>query len=137
MKINERIKNRRKELGLSAEEVAEKIGVSPATIYRYESADIMNMGIDKLIPLAEVLHTTPGYLMMGDVMPSQNQGADLTVTITEEERPLYELFRQCTKDEQEKIVQYAKGLIEYRKLKQFLDGAEQEAQTPTDKASIS
>ena len=48
MDIGERIKKRRKELGLSAEQIAEKLGVSPATIYRYESNDIMNMRIDKL-----------------------------------------------------------------------------------------
>lgn len=36
MEIYDRIKLRRKALGLSAEFVAEKLGVSPATIYRYE-----------------------------------------------------------------------------------------------------
>ncbi|MBN7773174.1 helix-turn-helix domain-containing protein [Clostridium aminobutyricum] len=137
MQISERIKNRRKELGLSAEAVAERIGVSPATIYRYESADIMNMGIDKLIPLAEALHTTPIYLMLGEEVPLQQREPSGTVEISETEKQLNELFHGCTTDEQEKIIQYAKGLIEYRKLKEFLDGAEQEAQTPTDKASIS
>ena len=33
MEIHDRIKARRKELGLSAETVAEKLGVSPATMY--------------------------------------------------------------------------------------------------------
>ena len=42
MDIGERIKKRRKELGLSAEQIAEKLGVSPATIYRYESNDIID-----------------------------------------------------------------------------------------------
>ena len=63
MDIGKRIKDRRKELGLSAEIVAEKIGVSPATIYRYESAEIMNMGIDKIELIAHALYTTPAYLM--------------------------------------------------------------------------
>ena len=63
MEIGERIKLRRKELGISAEQVAEMLGVSPATIYRYESSDIANMRIDKLEPIAKVLHTTPAYLM--------------------------------------------------------------------------
>lgn len=35
MEIYERIKTRRKEIGMSAEEVAEKLGVSPATIIFY------------------------------------------------------------------------------------------------------
>lgn len=63
MTIHERIKARRKECGLSAEDVAEKLGVSRATVYRYESAEIANMGIDKIEPLANALHTTPEYLM--------------------------------------------------------------------------
>lgn len=63
MEISERIKKRRKELGLSAEAVADIIGISPATVYRYESSDIMNMGIDKIEPIAKALKTTPGYLM--------------------------------------------------------------------------
>lgn len=61
--IGKRIKSRRKELGLSAEEIALKMEVSPATIYRYESASIANMGIDKLYNLASLLETTPEYLM--------------------------------------------------------------------------
>ena len=63
MTIGERIKHRRKTLGLSAEEVAEKMGVSAATVYRYESSDILNMGIDKLELIAKALKTTPAALM--------------------------------------------------------------------------
>ena len=63
MNIGERIKQRRKEIGLSAEQVAEKLGVAPATVYRYESNDIANMRIDKLEPIAKALNTTPAYLM--------------------------------------------------------------------------
>ena len=63
MTIHERIKARRKECGLSADEVAAELGVSRATVYRYESAEIANMGIDKIEPLARVLHTSPAYLM--------------------------------------------------------------------------
>lgn len=63
MTIHERIKIRRKECGLSADEVAAELGVSRATVYRYESAEIENMGIDKIEPLARVLRTTPEYLM--------------------------------------------------------------------------
>ena len=63
MSVSERIKARRLEEGLSVDEVADKLGVSRATIYRYESAEIANMGIDKLEPLAKALNTTPAYLM--------------------------------------------------------------------------
>lgn len=63
MEIYERIKQRRKEIGLSAETVAEKLGVSPATIYRYEKNDIKKFPTDILEPLSKVLRTTPAYLL--------------------------------------------------------------------------
>ena len=40
MTTGERIKCRRKELSMSAEQLAEKVSLSPATIYRYEKGDI-------------------------------------------------------------------------------------------------
>lgn len=63
MTIGERIKLRRLEIGLSVDQVAEKIGKNRATIYRYESNDIEKFPLDILYPLAEVLRTTPAYLM--------------------------------------------------------------------------
>lgn len=39
MTVYERIRQRRKELGLSAEDLARALGVSRATVYRYESAE--------------------------------------------------------------------------------------------------
>lgn len=64
--IGKRIKDRRKALGMSAEDVAAKMNVSPATIYRYESSDILNMGLDKLKPIADALKTSPAYLLDWD-----------------------------------------------------------------------
>jgi len=63
MSVGSRIKKRRKMLGMSAEDIAQIIGVSAATVYRYESGDIENMRTDKLVPIANALHTTPAYLM--------------------------------------------------------------------------
>ena len=63
MEVNDRIKFRRKQLGLSAEQVAARMDVSPSTVYRYESKDIKNMSIDKLEPIADALETTPQWLM--------------------------------------------------------------------------
>ena len=74
MDIGKRIKARRKELGLSAEQVAELMGVSPATVYRYESNYITNMRVDKLTPIAKALNTTEAYLLgwTNDINQNQN-----------------------------------------------------------------
>ncbi len=63
MTIGERIKARRIELGLSAEEVAKKIGKDRSTVYRYESNDIVKLPTTVLEPLAKALNTTPAALM--------------------------------------------------------------------------
>ena len=63
MTIGDRIKYRRKQLGLTAEAIAARLGISPATVYRYENSDILNMRSDRLAPIAETLQTTPAYLM--------------------------------------------------------------------------
>lgn len=63
MKIGEKIKYRRNELGMSADDLAEKMGVNRATIFRYENGDINNMYLDKLEPLAKALGVTPGYFL--------------------------------------------------------------------------
>lgn len=63
MTTGERMKERRKALGISAEYIAEKLQVSPATIYRYEKGDIEKMPGNVLEPISEILFTTPAYLM--------------------------------------------------------------------------
>lgn len=63
MTIGERIKFRRRELGLSVDEVANALKKNRATIYRYESNDIEKLPITVLEPLARVLQTTPAKLM--------------------------------------------------------------------------
>lgn len=63
MSTGERMKSVRKARGLSAEAVAKKLGVSPATVYRYEKGDIEKVPGDLLEPLSSILGTTPAYLM--------------------------------------------------------------------------
>lgn len=63
MNVGERIKNRRKELGMSADKLAELINKNRATIYRYEKNEIENMPYDVIEPLAKVLNVSPAYLM--------------------------------------------------------------------------
>ncbi len=63
MDIGLKIKNKRKELNLTMLEVAQKTGVSEATVSRWESGDIANMRRDKIVALAAALQVTPAYLM--------------------------------------------------------------------------
>lgn len=57
------IKNRRLELNMTVRELADKIGVSGATISKWEKANIKHLREDRLIPLANALNVHPLALM--------------------------------------------------------------------------
>lgn len=57
------IKERRKQLKISAEELASKIGVSNSTVYRYENGDIEKVSIENIEQIAKALNTNPAYIM--------------------------------------------------------------------------
>lgn len=63
MDIGKRIRDRRIELNLSVDELAIRLNKNRTTVYRYEKGDIENLPLDTLKPLAEILETTPAYLM--------------------------------------------------------------------------
>jgi repressor LexA len=70
MTTGDLIKARRKEIAMSAERLAEKVGVSPATIYRYEKGDIEKVPVDVIKDIAKALNTTPAYLMGWETSPA-------------------------------------------------------------------
>ena len=61
--IHERIKHRREELGISATEAARMIGVSRATLYRYEKADISKIPSEMLDKISEIYNISLNELM--------------------------------------------------------------------------
>lgn len=63
MTTGARMKAQRKLLGIPIENIATALGVSVATVYRYENGEIEKVPGSILEPLAKVLQTTPAYLM--------------------------------------------------------------------------
>lgn len=72
MNIGQRIKARRKALKISADEMGAKLGKDRSTIYRYEKGDIENLPLDILEPIADILQTTPQYLMGWEEVQQKN-----------------------------------------------------------------
>lgn len=108
MTTGERMKFRRKELGLSADEVAAALNVSRATIFRYEKGDIEKLPGSALEPLAKALHTTPAYLMGWEESPS------ITPPTPPPSLPLQRLTQamdQLNDEGQTKLVDYADDLV--------------------------
>lgn len=66
MNIGEVIRNRRKSIGLTQLDVAKAVGVTAATVSRWETGDINNMSRAKIAALASVLQTSPLVLLEMD-----------------------------------------------------------------------
>lgn len=102
MTIYERIKQRRKELELSADDVAAALGVSRATVYRYESSDIEKLPTTVLEPLSKILSCSPGYLM----------GWEDEDNLSKNEETFISLFRKLNDDGQSKLLERARELFD-------------------------
>jgi len=63
MTIGQRIKDRRERLGLGQTELADRVGISKQTLYKYENGIITNIPSDKIEAISKVLNSSPGYLM--------------------------------------------------------------------------
>ena len=63
MVLGELIKKRRKELGLSAERIAELCDVNPATVYRWENGSITNIPSVKIALLSNALKVSPSEIV--------------------------------------------------------------------------
>lgn len=63
--VGTRIAQKRRERALSVQDLANQIGVAKTTIYRYENGAIEKMPVGRLIQIAQVLETSPEYLMFG------------------------------------------------------------------------
>lgn len=86
------LKNRRSELGLTLDEIGHHVGVSGATVSRWENGEIENIRRDKIAKLAEILDVTPSYLM-GWPEKSPTQTDKNNVAQTEDEEDMLLLAR--------------------------------------------
>lgn len=66
MEIKDIIKTRRFELGMTQAQLATAVGVSEATISRWESGDISNMKRTRIASLAKALKISPAVIMGWD-----------------------------------------------------------------------
>ena len=66
MKISENIRTLRRREGLTLKDVANRIGVSEATVQRYESGAIGAIPYDTIVQLAEIFGVKPWELLGWD-----------------------------------------------------------------------
>ena len=92
--IGKKMYRRRKELGLTLEEVGEAVGVGKSTVRRWENGMIKNMGRDKIAALARVLKMSPVEFVP---MPSEEPTMNLQLfggSMTEDDQQRLEALHQ-------------------------------------------
>lgn len=72
MTISNKIKRLRKEAKISQVDLAEKLGTTKQTIYKYENGLITNIPSDKIEIMARLFDTSPAYLMGWEDLPSSS-----------------------------------------------------------------
>ena len=63
LRIGERIKKRREEIGLSLQHVADKLDVNRSSVMRWENGETNRIKLPIVEKLAQILQTSPDYLM--------------------------------------------------------------------------
>ena len=78
-----RLRELRKERGLTLLQVAEKLGVTESTVQRYESGNIKNLKYETMVELAELFGVAPAYLMgwTSSENSSQKDNQELTEVV--------------------------------------------------------
>lgn len=110
MNIGQRIKARRKELKLSAEELGQRLGKDRSTVYRYENGDIENLPLPLLEPIAEALETTPAQLMGWDIEEKKKPAKDSGLSA--EQKAIIEFAKTVPQDKAAMILRVIKSIAE-------------------------
>lgn len=89
--IGKKMFDRRKELGLTLEDVGKAVGVGKSTVRKWENGMIKNMGRDKIALIANVLQMSPV-----EFVPCTEEGApDPATILKEEEKHLVTAYREA------------------------------------------
>ena len=96
MKIGERIVAVRRSVGIGQTELAEEVGVSKQTLYKYENNVVVNIPIDKIEQIAKALNVSPSYLVGWEANPDNS-----------EEDRLLAAFRKLNSSDKAEILKYA------------------------------
>lgn len=102
MNVGERIKQRRKALKISADELAESVGVSRSTIFRYEKGDIEKVGPEVLKKIADKLNVSPG-----DLMGWEDNQQELKIPTSPIVQKITEKVIKLTTNRKQKVLNYA------------------------------
>lgn len=96
MTRGERIVELRERRGIGQTDLAEKVGISKQTLYKYENNVVTNIPSDKIELIADALNVSPCYLMGWEAEPEYS-----------EESQLLSVFRKLDAADKKDLIKYA------------------------------
>lgn len=121
MEIKDIIKTRRITLGITQAQLAAAVGVSEATVSRWESGDISNMKRSRIAALAKALQISPSVIMGWDeeIEKAEDLGyrvdelqKETAPTVTDErDIEMLSLLSRLTPEQKEMLLLQIKGLL--------------------------
>lgn len=111
MKKGERIRTRREQLGLTQTALADLIGESKQTLYKYEGGIITNIPSDKIESIAEVLKVSPSWIMGWTDDPTVGTMPPTSIPMSPPLQTLADALDQLNDEGQEKLLDYAADLV--------------------------
>ena len=119
--VGDRIREARKNQGLSATELAAAVGVSRATIYRYENNEIEKFPLDALVPVAKALNVSPAWLMGWEDEESNQQSKVSSIVLDDDildlidflhKNPDYKVLFDASRKIKPEDIEFVKKMIE-------------------------
>ena len=109
MTTSEFIAQRRKELGLTLEEVGKACGVGKSTVKKWEDGFISNMKRDKIAVLAAVLKVSPLELI-GETAETDTKKESAS-ELSEADREILDLFNKLKTDDKEMVLKIIRNSL--------------------------
>lgn len=81
MGMAERIKERRTAMGLTQEDLGEKLGLQKSAIAKYENGRVENIKRTIILDMAKILDCSPAYLMGWEEAPKSNKRKGVTINV--------------------------------------------------------
>lgn len=107
MGMAERIKEKRLELGLTQEELGDKLGLQKSAIAKYENGRVENIKRSVIAEMAKLFNCSPAYLMGWDDNDKTDNDDETFVAKTDAEKRLLVMCRKVedsSPEEKEELV---------------------------------
>lgn len=109
--FNDRITSRRKELGLTQQQLADAVGISGVSVYKWEAGINTPKG-QNLFSLAEALRCSPTWLLNGTDSDEPLRAEELLPRLDDRQKLLLDLFDSLPESEKDRHINELKDKVD-------------------------